>query len=180
MAVIKPSFAKLWLTLHQKQKVIIIMRKKSFILLLLFISNTSLFSQNPLTEDALLEKQIYETGLIHAPLPLNTSRSFEENALKKEVLSSQPLTETEGADGWTHSGAGKMSFSKEKTTSGKGSIRLSFPTYTGKRAAGSPSETAAQTEPKEPAPAESVPPSKTEKNSGAPTSVSPDGRRKKH
>ena len=47
-------------------------------------------------------------------------------------------------------------------------------------AAGSPSETAAQTEPKEPAPAESVPPSKTEKNSGAPTSVSPDGRRKKH
>lgn len=139
MAVIKPSFAKLWLTLHQKQKVIIIMRKKSFILLLLFISNTSLFSQNPLTEDALLEKQIYETGLIHAPLPLNTSRSFEENALKKEVLSSQPLTETEGADGWTHSGAGKMSFSKEKTTSGKGSIRLSFPTYTGKRAAGSPS-----------------------------------------
>lgn len=99
MAVIKPSFAKLWLTLHQKQKVIIIMRKKSFILLLLFISNTSLFSQNPLTEDALLEKQIYETGLIHAPLPLNTSRSFEENALKKEVLSSQPLTETEGADG---------------------------------------------------------------------------------
>lgn len=140
MAVIKPSFAKLWLTLHQKQKVIIIMRKKSFILLLLFISNTSLFSQNPLTEDALLEKQIYETGLIHAPLPLNTSRSFEENALKKEVLSSQPLTETEGADGWTHSGAGKMSFSKEKTTSGKGSIRLSFPTYTGKRAAGSPSD----------------------------------------
>ena len=96
------------------------MRKKSFILLLLFISNTSLFSQNPLTEDALLEKQIYETGLIHAPLPLNTSRSFEENALKKEVLSSQPLAETEGADGWTHSGAGKMSFSKEKTTSGKG------------------------------------------------------------
>lgn len=140
MAVIKPSFAKLWLTLHQKQKVIIIMRKKSFILLLLFISNTSLFSQNPLTEDALLEKQIYETGLIHAPLPLNTSRSFEENALKKEVLSSQPLAETEGADGWAHSGAGKMSFSKEKTISGKGSIRLSFPTYTGKRAAGSPSD----------------------------------------
>lgn len=51
-------------------------------------------------------------------------------------------------------------------------------------AAGSPSETAAQTEPKEPAPAESVPPSKTEENSGAPSSVSPagrrNGRRKKH
>lgn len=51
-------------------------------------------------------------------------------------------------------------------------------------AAGSPSETAAQTEPKEPAPAESVPPSKTEENTGAPTSVSHagrrNGRRKKH
>ena len=139
MAVIKPSFAKLWLTLHQKQKVIIIMRKKSFILLLLFISNASLFSQNPLTEDALLEKQIYETGLIHAPLPLNTSRSFEENALKKEVLSSQPLTETEGADGWTHSGAGKMSSQKRKPHRAKEHPFI-FPTYTGKRAAGSPSD----------------------------------------
>ncbi|MFR5759204.1 MAG: hypothetical protein ACLUE2_15875 [Bacteroides cellulosilyticus] len=56
------------------------------------------------------------------------------------MLSSQPLTETEGADGWTRFRSRKMSFSKEKTTSGKGSIRLSFPTYTGKRAAGSPSD----------------------------------------
>jgi hypothetical protein len=51
-------------------------------------------------------------------------------------------------------------------------------------AAASPSETAAQAEPKEPAPAQSVPPSKTEENSGAPSSVSPagrrNGRRKKH
>ena len=101
MAVIKPSFAKLWLTLHQKQKVIIIMRKKSFILLLLFISNTSLFSQNPLTEDALLEKQIYETGLIHAPLPLNTSRSFEENALKKEVRSEERRVGKECRSRWS-------------------------------------------------------------------------------
>lgn len=59
------------------------MRKKSFILFLLLISHVSLFSQNSLTGDALLEKQIYETGFIHAPLPLDTSRSFEENVLKK-------------------------------------------------------------------------------------------------
>ena len=116
------------------------MRKKSFILFLLLISHVSLFSQNVLTGDALLEKQIYETGFIHAPLPLDTSRSFEENALKKEVLSSQPLTETDGTNGWTHSGAGSMAFSNEKSTSGKGSIRLTFPTDTGKRAVGSPSD----------------------------------------
>ena len=84
------------------------MRKKSFILFLLLISHVSLFSQNSLTGDALLEKQIYETGFIHAPLPLDTSRSFEENALKKEVLSSQPFTETDSTNGWTHSGTGSM------------------------------------------------------------------------
>lgn len=116
------------------------MRKKSFILFLLLISHVSLFSQKSLTGDALLEKQIYETGFIHAPLPLDTSRSFEENALKKEVLSSQPLTETDGTNGWTHSGAGSMAFSNEQSVSGKGSIRLTFPTDTGKRAVGSPSD----------------------------------------
>lgn len=51
-------------------------------------------------------------------------------------------------------------------------------------AAGSPSETAVQAEPNGPAPAESVPPSKTEEATGAPASVSPagrrNGRRKKH
>ena len=116
------------------------MRKKSFILFLLLISHVSLFSQNSLTGDALLEKQIYETGFIHAPLPLDTSRSFEENALKKEVLSSQPFTETDSTNGWTHSGTGSMAFSNEKSVSGKGSIRLTFPTDTGKRAVGSPSD----------------------------------------
>ena len=116
------------------------MRKTSFILFLLFIGHTSMFSQSRLAEDAQLEKQLHETGLIHAPLPLNTERSFEEKALKKEVLSSQPLTASDGTDGWRHSGKGKMSFSREKSVSGKGSIRLSFPTYTGKRATGSPSD----------------------------------------
>ena len=33
-----------------------------------------------------------------------------------------------------------MSFSTEKTVSGKGSIKLQFPTFTGKRATGSPSD----------------------------------------
>ena len=71
---------------------------------------------------------------------MDTSRSFEENALKKEVLSSQPFTETDSTNGWTHSGTGSMAFSNEKSVSGKGSIRLTFPTDTGKRAVGSPSD----------------------------------------
>lgn len=60
--------------------------------------------------------------------------------MEKEVLQSAPLTRSAGTEGWSHSGAGSMSFSTEKTVSGKGSIKLQFPTFTGKRATGSPSD----------------------------------------
>lgn len=110
---------------------------------LLFISAGSLVSaygQVRLTQDAQLEQQLYESGLIHQPLPLNVENSFEAGGWKKEVLKSVPLTRSSSADGWSHSGEGSMTFDMEKTISGKGSIRLQFPTFTGKRATGSPSD----------------------------------------
>lgn len=110
---------------------------------LLFISAGSLVSaygQVRLTQDAQLEQQLYESGLIHQPLPLNVENSFEAGGWKKEVLKSVPLTRSASADGWSHSGEGSMTFSTQKTVSGKGSIRLQFPTFTGKRATGSPSD----------------------------------------
>lgn len=110
------------------------------LLSLLLVYGTSIYSQVRLTEDSELEKQVYETGLVHAPLPINTARSFEANAIKKEVLASRPLTESGSPQGWKHSGEGSISFSKEKFVSGKESVRLSFPTCTGKRATGSPSD----------------------------------------
>lgn len=55
-------------------------------------------------------------------------------------MQSVPLTRQASTEGWSHSGAGSMSFSKEKTVSGQGSIKLQFPTSTGKRATGSPSD----------------------------------------
>ena len=114
------------------------MRKTLFILLLLFTGRA--YSQVRLTQDSLLEKQLYESGLIHQPLPVNTENSFEANAWKKEVLQSVPLTPSAGIQGWEHSGWGSMSFCPDKTISGKGSIKLQFPTFTGKRATGSPSD----------------------------------------
>lgn len=114
------------------------MRKTLFILLLLFTGRA--YSQVRLTQDSLLEKQLYESGLIHQPLPVNTENSFEANARKKEVLQSVPLTPSAGIQGWEHSGWGSMSFCPDKTISGKGSIKLQFPTFTGKRATGSPSD----------------------------------------
>lgn len=116
------------------------MRKTLILLFLLSVSKTLTHAQVSLTQDAQLEKQIYESGLIHQPLPLNTANSFEANGWKKEVVQSTSLTSSALSDGWSHSGAGSMSFSKEKTVSGKGSIKLQFPTYTGKRAIGSSSD----------------------------------------
>lgn len=110
---------------------------------LLFISAGSLVSaygQVRLTQNAQLEQQLYESGLIHQPLPLNVENSFEAGGWKKEVLKSVPLTRSASADGWSHSGEGSMTFNTQKTVSGKGSIRLQFPTFTGKRATGSPSD----------------------------------------
>lgn len=116
------------------------MRKTLIILFLLSASKFSAYSQVRLAQDAELEKQIYESGLIHQPLPLNVENSYEANGWKKEVLQSVPLTRQASTEGWSHSGAGSMSFSKGKTVSGQGSIKLQFPTSTGKRATGSPSD----------------------------------------
>ncbi|WP_418696680.1 glycoside hydrolase family 9 protein [Bacteroides sp.] len=112
------------------------MRKTLIILFLLSAGKFSAYSQIRLTQDAKLEKQVYESGLIHQPLPLDVENSFEANGWKKEVLQSAPLTGSASAEGWSHSGAGSMSF----TVSGQGSIKLQFPTSTGKRATGSPSD----------------------------------------
>lgn len=116
------------------------MRKTLFTLFLLSASSIGTYGQVRLAQDDQLEKQLHESGLIHQPLPLNTANSFEANGWKKEVLESIPLTQSASIEGWQHSGAGNMSFSTEKTISGKGSIKLQFPTFTGKRATGSPSD----------------------------------------
>lgn len=107
---------------------------------LILWSGISAYSQIRLTPDKELEKQIIETGLIHSPLPLNTEKSFEANEMKKKVLLTEPLSFTSNLDGWIHSGLGQVSFSMNETVSGNGSIKLEFPTDTGKRATGSPSD----------------------------------------
>ena len=115
------------------------MRKTLLFLYLLSLGSIAAYGQTRLTQDPKLERQLHESGLIHQPLPLDIENSFETNGWKKEVLQSAPLTRSAGTEGWSHSGAGSMSFSTEKTVSGKGSIKLQFPTFTGKRATGSPS-----------------------------------------
>jgi hypothetical protein len=111
----------------------------ALLLIALFCVNT-VFSQVKLTQDSQLEHQVYETGLIHSPLPLETSKSYEANGLQKKVAFSEPLVMTGDLSGWTHSGWGKMAYSTEKEVLNKGSLKLTFATSTGKRAAGSPGD----------------------------------------
>lgn len=105
------------------------MRKTLLFLYLLSLGNIAAYGQTRLTQDPKLERQLHESGLIHQPLPLDIENSFEANGWKKEVLQSAPLTCSAGTEGWSHSGAGSMSFSTEKSISGKGSIKLQFPTF---------------------------------------------------
>jgi hypothetical protein len=98
------------------------------------------FAQVRLAQDSVLEKAIVRSGLIHSPLPLDDSRSFETNGLTKKVISRRPFGFPKGLAGWMQSGPGQLSFSAGKTISGDGSLKMEFPTFTGKRAVGSPDD----------------------------------------
>ncbi|WP_321332504.1 glycoside hydrolase family 9 protein [uncultured Bacteroides sp.] len=117
-----------------------IRRITQLLLFLSILNNMSVSGQTLLSQNAKFEKQLYKSGLIHQPLPLDTANSFEANGWKKKVIRSVPLTKPKSMEGWSHSGIGSMSLSVEKTISGNGSIKLQFPTSTGKRAVGSKSD----------------------------------------
>lgn len=104
-------------------------------------------SQTRLTPDAQLEKEIRQTGLIHSPLPLDPSRSFEAAGAQKKVLAARPLPICPDLSGWTSQGFGKITYGKQtnvpfsgKTSADGGYLRLAYPSFTGERAVGPPSD----------------------------------------
>ncbi|MDR2802646.1 MAG: glycoside hydrolase family 9 protein [Prevotellaceae bacterium] len=98
------------------------------------------FGQLRLAQDSLLEQQIIQSGFIHSPLPLSASNAYDAYGLKKKILRREPLIIRKDLNNWTHTGLGEMSFSSEKSFSGTGSLKMTFPTFTGQRAKGSPSD----------------------------------------
>jgi hypothetical protein len=116
------------------------MRKYIVIIIFLLLMVSSVFSQQGFTSDEQLEKDIIRTGVIHSPLKLDTSKSAETIGLQKKILYSEPLSKTDNLTGWTQHGFGNISYSAERSVSEKRSIKLSYPTYTGKRAKGSASD----------------------------------------
>ncbi len=97
-------------------------------------------AQVRLTSDSALEQALVQTGLVHSPLPIDESRSFETAGLTKKVLQLQLLPFTPGLSGWAHVGLGSMAYSTDPVAGQTGNMRLTFPTSTGQRATGSPSD----------------------------------------
>ena len=116
------------------------MNKTTSFITFLLITNT-LFAQLQITQDSLLNHDLIKTGLIHSPLTLDVSKSFEANNRQKKMLYNQSLYESKKLTGWQHQGLGTIDFSTDKTVNeGSQSLKLKFPTFTGKRAQGSPSD----------------------------------------
>ncbi|MCD8080056.1 MAG: glycoside hydrolase family 9 protein [Bacteroides sp.] len=97
-------------------------------------------AQEMLTPDTLLNRQIYETGLLHSPLPVDLTRSYETIGKQKKIISTRSLSIPDDLHGWKHSGKGSLTYTTEKTISGQGSLKLQYTTSTGERAIGSPDD----------------------------------------
>ncbi|GAB3809065.1 glycoside hydrolase family 9 protein [Spirosoma humi] len=84
--------------------------------------------------------EIIRSGVLHRPLPLDSSGSYEAISLGKPVVSAQPLAAAAVFSNWKQTGYGKLAMTTERTKSGQPTLRLSLPTATGKRAVGSSSD----------------------------------------
>jgi len=108
-----------------------------FTLIILFFSFIQIsLAQEHLTTDKQLEQDIISTGIIHSPLPLDVSRSFESRELKKKVLRSRKLDIAKIV--WKVSDPAKKMITDN--TSGNTIIGFTYPASTGRRAKGSDSD----------------------------------------
>ncbi|MDR0938048.1 MAG: glycoside hydrolase family 9 protein [Mediterranea sp.] len=78
--------------------------------------------------DGKLREAIEATGYVHAPLPLDYSKSFETFARDKEVTDSRLLCDMESLDGWSHRGIGSIRLNDTRRREGSRSLRIVAPT----------------------------------------------------
>lgn len=112
------------------------MKKSTTTLLFSFLAILSISGQQRFTTDEQLERDIIRTGIIHSPLLIDTSKSYEAGELKKNVLYFQKLNLDK--INWKISGSGKII--NTETTTGDKIAGFTYSTYTGHRAKGSESD----------------------------------------
>jgi hypothetical protein len=98
-------------------------------------------AQKSLTNDETLAKEIRMSGIIHSPLPLDKSRSFDAlSAQRKGIVKETILWQAGDATHWQLSGLGKVTYENAQSASSKKGVRLSVPLLTNKRAQGDASD----------------------------------------
>ena len=104
----------------------LLMRKSLFILILtMCLLGTGM--QVSAQVDPQLRQDIIATGYVHRPLPIHEELSFENFAKDKPAVRSDLLLDMESLDGWTHTGIGEISLTKERSRQGESSLRLIAP-----------------------------------------------------
>lgn len=106
----------------------------------LFMLQLGLAQTPKLTKDPKLNEDIWNTGILHRPLPLDTVLSLENLGWKKKVLQRYQPKGITDFNNWRQQGVGKIFFEKQHAQSSQGSIKLQVPTVRKEWAPGAPAD----------------------------------------
>ena len=112
----------------------------SISLLFLLFLNKAMGQRQNLTTDEKLNDAIWNTGILHRPLPLDTTFSLENLGWKKKVLQRyQPLGIADFTK-WRQDGVGKIYLENKEGGLGAGQIKLQVPVVRNTWAPGAPED----------------------------------------
>ncbi|WP_426791712.1 glycoside hydrolase family 9 protein [Sphingobacterium sp. WOUb80] len=109
-------------------------------LLFVLCSGKAMGQTAKLTADGKLNDAIWNTGILHRPLPLDTTGSLENLGWKKKVLlRHQPKGITDFVN-WRQEGVGKISLTRKPGEPSSGQVKLQVPTVRKDWAPGAPTD----------------------------------------
>lgn len=116
------------------------MQRTPLTLLFLLFYLSLAAQQLQISQDSVLNLELIRTGLIHSPLTVDASNSFEANNLSKKILHHSSIYQVSNIVDWNHHGLGRIDLSEDQTISGGQSLKMEFPAFTGERVHGPPSD----------------------------------------
>jgi len=106
----------------------------------LFLWQIGMAQTPKLTKDPKLNAEIWQTGIIHRPLPLDTTLSLENLGWKKKVLQRYQPKGITNFENWRQQGVGKIFWDKQQPLSKNGNIKLQVPASRSEWAPGAPAD----------------------------------------